>query len=256
MNVSNRPFFGDHLYLSGMPSRHIEETFADGVLSFPGHLSPNVKVEVIEDGDEFSVNYINQGCISSLFCSAFVVTSIIAKPFELLGKCMKNGALAVNPQAKAYNEMAANHLQWLQDRDATLERIGLLKIELEAKLTQFSQDEKIYSIVLEKTGRHPEGFLKAILKIDSTCIDFIIKPIVKNDSILDYEISAPFHSLAGFPTTKLELFQHIQSQKNRLQDLENDFLAKLKSFQRANASFENGIRTLIKPEINEHTSLI
>jgi hypothetical protein len=256
MSVNNRPFFGDHLYLSGMPSRHIEETFADGCLSFPGHLSPNVRVEVILDDDEFSVNYMSQGCISSLFCSAFFVTSIIAKPFELIGKCMKNGALAVNPEAKAYNEMAANHLQWLQDRDASLDRIGLLKIELEAKLAQFSQDEKLYNLVLEKTELQPEGFLKAILEIDSTYIDLIIKPIVKNDSIFDYEISAPFQSISGLPTTKLELFQNLQSQKNRLQDLENGFITKLKSFQRVNASFENGIRTLLKPEINEHTSLI
>lgn len=278
MNINNqRPFFGDHLYNAGLPSKNIEEKIADTCLLFPNQLSDTLKITVIKEDSDLRIDYIQRGCIHQLFDNAiasfehspqlqdvtmipaffaigviYMTTCIVAKPLELIGKCMKNIALEMNPKAKDYNQLAANHIQFLQTHNATLDRVSALKTALESRLLTI----QIYTLVLEKTKCQQEGFLKVELELDSTIIPLILKPIVKDGCIEDYEISAPVHSVLSLPTTRNELGRYIQSQDNILNDLENEFLAKLKLFQRGSANFENAVETLLKEEKTEHTYLL
>lgn len=273
---SVRPYFGDHLYIPGIPDRDAVEYFADGCLSFPGHLSENMRVEVIREGNDFDVRYSNHGFLDQLFTNiitavarddienpscfdsaimipaylavgaTYTITCILAKPFEFIGKCLKNSALEKNPQAKDYNDLAASHLQYLQERDASLGGIEILKPELERKLAQVELLEKIYSLVLDSIKSHPERFSRA--KFGD--IPLIIKPMLNNDETDDYEILGPIPVI--LPTTRNKLFQLIESQKRISDHLEKEFLQKLPLFQMEDEKFKSSIKPFLR---NEHTHL-
>lgn len=282
MSVNNRPFFGDHLYLSGMPSRHFEETIADGCLSFPRHLSPNVKVEVILDGEEHKLvtHYGERGCIYQLFsgtiscletngifpCCAFptlivmgigaLVTCIAAKPFELIGKCIKNSVLETNPRARDYNEMAVNHLQMLKDHDVYPDRIERLKSKLESEIALLSLYENLHSLLIAKTKYRPVFPKKTTLVSPSASIDLMITPILDKDEVVDYRISALFDSIPGLPTIQSALGKDIQHHKNNIQKLEKEIDEKSKLFINAAEKFEQNVRALLNRENDEVIPLI
>ena len=283
MSVSyNRPFFGNHLYIAGMPSGSFEEKMADACLLFPSHLSKTMHVTIMTDEKDLKIDYIRQGCIlqlfedtvlsivkkdteysSPLFTAAMIpvyltigltyaITCIAAKPFELIGKCMKNIALELNPKAMAYNQLAEKQIQFLQANGATLDHIASLKKALESYLLM----ENIHALVCENTKSQPEDFISLKLAVDdSSTIELILKPIVENGDITDYEILAPNHRISCLPTTKNKLGVDIKTKSTLIPSIENEFLAKLNLFNTGSQNFEMAIETLLNPQ-TEKTPLI
>ncbi len=266
---------GDHLYISGMPTCSLAEKIADSCLSFPRHVSSILTVELSMENMDFKVDYTAQGFIFEAFkkMSTFLarkndkhnsilysasmtpvhigastvclITELVSKPLELIGKYLKNKALEMDPDAKTYNRLAADHIQLLLEQEATLHGIETLKKELEPLLI----DEQIYNLALEMTKNYPVGFIKAILALDSISIVLILKPILRDDVIEDYEITTTSSILTRLPTTRNTLGHHIHSQKEIIQDRESQLVRKLTQFGMASQTFQNAIQELIKPNL-------
>lgn len=232
---SELSFFGNHLYNTGTPSRSLGEAIADGLLLLPGYLANTVKVSLIEEEDDLRIDYLH-GATHSLLMSPVYLVSL---PLELIGKCMKNAALAMDHTAKAYNQITASHVQMLQDRDSTFEKIAILKKEHEDKMSQFLLREEIYNLILKVTKNHSGGFLKVNA--------LVVKPLINNDVIEDYEIMSP--SISWLPITLNELCKHLQEQKAILENLEASIATKLIHFGTASTNYEIAIKTLLKPEL-------
>ena len=143
---TNPPCFIDPLYIPGYaPS--MKEEVADGCLSLSVQLWGGKTVEVIQQDDNLEIRYRERYGIDQLFSSTIrtletsglfcivglptmivmgastLVTYIAAKPFELIGKCLKESVFETDLEAKNYNILAKSHLQKLHENDLHLERL-------------------------------------------------------------------------------------------------------------------------------------
>lgn len=261
-------------YIQGTPYKNFDETLADNCLSLPRAYWDGKTVELIENEQTLEAQYTDQGCavlpikkmiefinVDPLWCIpcifpllAYRVTEVITMPFDLFGKCMKDCSLERDPNAKAYNQMAADHLQTRITNSITIEEIDELKTKLETLTSQSLLTKAIYDLVLDQTKNHPTDLSNHTLKFNKEKIDLVLRPVIENACTINYDISTPFNSISGFPTTRIDLSKRVQLEKKAISKLEHEIRekeARLKGLHGSQKNFINDVQGLLNRGLYE-----
>ncbi len=253
-----QPCYVDPYYIAGCNPRSTEE-IADGCLSFPAEFWGGKSIEIIQNDNTFEVRYGERGCMNQVFSNAmdFLRTSgldvctfptfivlgagsltayLTTRPFEWIGQCLKYRALNTDLAAKAYNDLAAKHLQKVQE----LESYSAL---LKTKMISETFIIELYKALSKRRYRLSEP-KKFNLEIQSCSIDLIAHPFT-NNLTNDYEISSLSKPILGLPVCHSTLDKKMSMKEIKIQDLQKQMDEKDHLLNDEKKRFEEDVKGLL-----------
>lgn len=266
---TNRPCYVDPYYIAGLNS-HPAENFSDKSLSFPAAFWGGKTVEVLQRDNTLEVDYIERDGCNQIFSNAIscveanaldacmlptivclgagaLITYIATLPFELLGQCMKKCVLNTNWAAKAYNDLAARHLQ-------AVHGIETYSTLLQNKLESETFISDLYKALLKPKYRLSIPTTR-IVYVQTIPVEVLISPIFDKIAVVDYEISTLSTSRVGLPVCFSILARKIRRQEIKIQELQKQLDEKIQLLTAEKETFKENVTAFFNEE-NEKTYLL
>lgn len=262
-----------NLYIPGLPACSNLEKAADFSLKFSSSLWEGKNVKITHN-QEF--HYTNQGQIEAVFSEATAFTkgfinpneygigvpmylgvklaktvvSVVALPSDLLGKGLKFSALAVDSQAKHYNNLAKDQLSLLKNIENEKQALAALKSILDQSALPIDTQKALYSFLLNATENKPdEMFITSLTIFKDEEFKILIRPMKSGGEIYDYRFEVPSHYILKRLSMPMQTLEKYISEYGEIAHQIATKEEHIANLQNTAAAFEPNVRNLINNEI-------